>query len=311
MMLLAVASSSAQMRDINPGDWRSCTSLHGVVSRTQGAAFGASVELRGAFDIAKAHASSIFNGTFDFDCVAAGDYNLRVLDISGKVIQTSLITVRGSFDSVHVVLSNPQTERLDSPWVSLRHLQRKVDKKAERELHKAYDAVERGSLEKAVQHSREAIARDPGYPEAWLQLGYAQARMERYEEAAEQFSKAAELDPEYVRAHYNLALAMLRLRRYDGAEQAARQALKLARPLPEMSFTLGVSLGAQRRNLDEAIEHLDRAAASDPRARLAAVRFLAEAGRLRDAATRLEQYLRVSGDTPDRRNLEMLLAQLK
>jgi len=106
-------------------------------------------------------------------------------------------------------------------------------------------------------------------------------------------------------------LAMLHLKRYDAAEQAARQALKLARPLPDMHFALGVSLGAQKRNLDEAVEHLDRAAASHPRARLAAIGFLAEAGRRSDAASRLEQYLRLSGDSPDRKNLELLLAQLK
>ena len=78
-----------------------------------------------------------------------------------------------------------------------------------------------------------------------------------------------------------------------------------------MDFALGLSLGAQRRNLDEAIEHLDRAAASHPRARLAAVKFLAEAGRRSDAAGRLEQYLRVSGDSADRKDLESLLARLK
>jgi tetratricopeptide (TPR) repeat protein len=72
--------------------------------------------------------------------------------------------------------------------------------------------------------------------------------MKKYEEAAEHFAAAAELDPGYVLARCNLATAMLHLKRYDAAEKAARKALTLARPLPEMSFILGLSLGAQRRN---------------------------------------------------------------
>ena len=264
-----------------------------------------------SFDILQAPSSPINNGAFDFTCVDAGDYDLRVLDIRGKIIHSERIDLRGSMNSVHVLLSNPETERPASQWVSVRQLQRKTDRKAEREVRKAHAAAERGSFDEAIEHSREALARDPAYPQAWLELGSVYARMKQYEQAAGHFEKAAELDPDYVPAHRNLALAMLYLKRYDAAEEAARQALKLARPLPEMHFALGVSLGAQRRNLDEAIEHLDRAAASHPRARLAAVQFLVEAGRRSDAASRLEQYLRVSGDSPDRKNLELLLAQLK
>ena len=78
-----------------------------------------------------------------------------------------------------------------------------------------------------------------------------------------------------------------------------------------MHFALGVSLGAQGRNLDEAVHHLVRASQSFPRARLAAVRILAEAGRRSDAATRLEQYLRTSGDVGNRKELETLLTNLK
>jgi Tfp pilus assembly protein PilF len=312
LLFVGVSSSDAQMPRIDPVESRSCTSVHGVVSQMQGSALGVSIELRGLFDITRAHSSAISNGYFDFTCVTAGDYHLRVYDRTGKVIHSNQIVVGGAFfSSVHVLISNPHAERPDSPWVSVRQLQRKTDKKAERELRKAHAAAERGKVDEAIQHSREALARDPDYPQAWLELGEVHARMNRYEEAAEHFSRAAELDPEYVQAHRNLALAMLHLKRYDAAEEAARRALKLARPLPEMHFALGVSLGAQRRNLNEAIEHLDRAAASHPRARLAAVRFLAEAGRRSDAARRLEQYLSLSGDSPDRKNLESLLARLK
>jgi Tfp pilus assembly protein PilF len=311
LLLVSVQSSDAQMRDLRAADGHACSALFGVVSQGPGSASGVSIEVRGRFDITQAHSSPIANGAFDFTCVAVGDYTLRVIDIKGNTIHSEQIEVSGQMNSVHVLLSSTQAERPASQWISVRQLQRKTDKKAERELGKAHAAVERGAYSEAVEHSRKALARDPEYPQAWLELGYVYARISQYEDAAAHFTRAADLDPEYLPAQRNLALAMLQLKRYDAAEAAARQALKLARPLPEMDFTLGVSLGWQRRNIDEAIQHLDRAAASHPRARLAAVRFLAEAGRRKEAVTRLEQYLRVLGDSPDRKDLESLLAYLK
>jgi tetratricopeptide (TPR) repeat protein len=106
-------------------------------------------------------------------------------------------------------------------------------------------------------------------------------------------------------------MVMLKLERYAAAEEPARRALKIASPLPQMHFALGVSLAGQGRNLEEAILHFDRAAKSFPRARLAAVRLLVHAGRRSDAAGRLEEYLRASGDIDNRKELETLLANLK
>jgi tetratricopeptide (TPR) repeat protein len=222
-----------------------------------------------------------------------------------------MIDVRTGSNSVQVTLSSVQGERPASPWVSARQLKRKPNGKAERELRKARAALESGRFDEAIQHSSKALALDPTYPEALVALGVAQSRLGRFEEASEQFTKAAELDPAYESAHSNLAIAMLRLRRFGAAEEAARRSLKIVRPLPTMDYVLGVSLGAQNRNLDEAIEHLDQAAGSHPRAGVAAAQLLIEAGRRSDAAKRLGKYLRVCGDVQDRKDLESLLAQLK
>jgi hypothetical protein len=141
------------------------------------------IDLRGLFDITYAQSSRIINGSFDFSCVVAGDYTLQVTDMRGRSIHSEQITVRGGgLESVHITLSTPEAQRPASPWVSVRQLQRKTDKKAERELRKAHAAAERGSFHEAIQHSREALARDPAYPQAWLELGYANARMKKYEE---------------------------------------------------------------------------------------------------------------------------------
>jgi tetratricopeptide (TPR) repeat protein len=141
-------------------------------------------------------------------------------------------------------------------------------------------------------------------------LGVAYAGMERHDEALKHFTKATELDPDSALAHSNLAITMLRLQRYQPAEQEARRALKLGGSLPQMEFALGVSLGAQGKQLDEAVQHLDRAGSDIPRAKIAAVKLLAAAGRRDDALHRIEQYLRNSGNTQERNDLESLRSSL-
>ena len=178
-------------------------------------------------------------------------------------------------------------------------------------MRKAYAALERYRFDEAADYSQRALSRDPENTLAIVGLGVAYAGLEKYEEATDQFSRAAKIDPESVSAHSNLAIVMLRQQRWDLAEQEARRALTIAHPLPQMHYVLGLSLGAQGRNVEEALANLDRAAAAFPRARVASVRVLLDAGRATDAATRAEQYLRVSGNGDERKELESLLAQLQ
>jgi Flp pilus assembly protein TadD len=305
-----VPSSRAQWRPSGDRSLPSCSDVVGSVYQAPGAAWGAHVDLRG-FSDALPQSSVIANGMFEFRCVPHGAYDLRVLDSRGKVIHSEQVEVGAGFNSVHITLRQEQTEQPVSPWVSLRQLKRKTDRKAEDQLRKAYAAADRSKFDEAALHARKALERDPAYPEAFVMLGAACSRLQRNEEAAEHFSKAVELDPDSVLAHGNLAMTMLKLERYAAAEEPARRALKLASPLPQMHFALGVSLAGQGRNLDEAILHFDRASKSFPRARLAAVTLLVHTGRRSDAATRLEEYLRAPGDIDNRKELETLLTNLK
>jgi tetratricopeptide (TPR) repeat protein len=309
-VLAFVPKSHAQTRHRDPFNWQSCNVLDGLLLRGKGETGGVRVEVR-RFSEPLPQSTGISNGSFTFTCLAEGTYDLRVIDAQGKIIHAELTEVGPGANSVQVLMSGPQTPGSDSPVVSIRQLMRKSDAKAERDIRKAYAALERQRFDEAVGHSQRALSRDPENPQALVGLGEAYAGLKRYEEAADQFARAAKVDPDSLSAHSNLAIVMLRRQRWDAAEQAARRALNIAHPLPQMHYVLGLSLGLQRRNIEEAIENLDRAATAYPRARVAAVRVLMDAGRRTDAAGRLELYLRSSDGGEERKELESLLAQIR
>jgi hypothetical protein len=128
--------------------------MEGVVYQTPGAVAGAHAELRGTADGGLPHSSAIADGMFHFRCVPHGVYDLRVLDSRGNVIHSEQIESGPGINSVHITLHQVQTERPAPPWVSVRQLKRKTDRKAENELQKAYAAADRSRFDEAVLHAR-------------------------------------------------------------------------------------------------------------------------------------------------------------
>ena len=76
---------------------------------------------------------------------------------------------------------------------------------------------------------------------------------------------------------------LMLMKRYEQAEAIARQVLQGQEGLSGMHEVLAVSLFRQRRHPGEAYEHLERAAAELPIARLLAANALAATGRITEA----------------------------
>jgi predicted TPR repeat methyltransferase len=74
-----------------------------------------------------------------------------------------------------------------------------------------------GCIEEAIAGYREAVAVDPMFAEAHLNLGRALARQLRLEEAIEPLRRALELRPDDLSIYKQLALAFRRMRRNDEA----------------------------------------------------------------------------------------------
>lgn len=105
---------------------------------------------------------------------------------------------------------------------------------------------------------------------ASLQAAYADIlrQEEQYEEAIEAYSATLALVdadlPRYWFIHYARAISYHELDNWDLAEADFRRALELNPEQPQVLNYLGYSLVEQRRNLDEALDMIERAVAARP-----------------------------------------------
>lgn len=99
-------------------------------------------------------------------------------------------------------------------------------------------------------------------------LGDMLRREERYSEAAEAYERAIALIDEIEERHwvliYTHAIALERMGEWDRAEPEFRRALEFVPDEPQVLNYLGYSLIEQRRNLDEALDMIERAVDGDP-----------------------------------------------
>jgi folate-binding protein YgfZ len=182
----------------------------------------------------------------------------------------------------------------------------------------AVDAFAADREDEAVRLLERALAVCPGHADASESLGVILGRHGRYGEAIALMRRLLEIDPTSVMAHSNLSLFFNRLGRIEEAEQAAAEAARAAmlrekgaRELEEEGRLRSAAAAEDRRRraamfrevlaidrddalanlgigrvlveegrLGEAIDHLERALAADPRYSAA---FL-ELGRAREAA---------------------------
>jgi len=93
-------------------------------------------------------------------------------------------------------------------------------------FRKAYEAVEKGELQKAEELYKQCLELNP-VPEIWNNLGNVYRRMERNARAIECYQKAIELSKDYAPAYVNLASALLNLERYDNAKLLLLRAIQI------------------------------------------------------------------------------------
>jgi tetratricopeptide (TPR) repeat protein len=90
---------------------------------------------------------------------------------------------------------------------------------------------------------------------------------------------AVKLDPEAPLAHCNLAGALGVAGNLTEGEEVARRAVALDPSMSRPRYLLALSLYAQRKNADEALQHLSRIVTDYPRANKLAAAVLWQAGR--------------------------------
>ena len=225
-------------------------------------------------EIAEPHGSGLLerapvqtDGRFRVPGLPPGVYRVRVLTLHGDVLQEESVTAPVAGLVYQIRLPAPRGESAGGPvsWRRLRHRPPKAVQKLWRQAVAAADRGDHGAARAALEL---AVAQDPDYFEALVNLGVERYRQGDAAGALAAFEAALRIDPDSPQALSNRALALLRLGRYAEAEQAARRALQLEESATS-HYLVGLSLANQGQNWEEARSHLQAAEARHPEARAA------------------------------------------
>ena len=102
-----------------------------------------------------------------------------------------------------------------------------------------------GELDAAVENYRQATSINPGYAEAYFNIGIVLARKHELEESARAYNKAITVKPDYADAYNNLGNSLRDLKRDKEAEIAYRQALHIKEDYADAHYNLGNILQSQ------------------------------------------------------------------
>jgi predicted O-linked N-acetylglucosamine transferase (SPINDLY family) len=120
-----------------------------------------------------------------------------------------------------------------------------------------------GNTENAIASYTRAIKLEPGYAEAYCNLGVALQHLGRNQEAISSYSKAIQLQPGYANAHFSLGSALKNVGRHVEAVTSYTRAIKLKPDYAEAHNNLGNALKFLGRN-EEASASFTRAIQLNP-----------------------------------------------
>jgi tetratricopeptide (TPR) repeat protein len=272
---------------------------------------GLDIELVGRDKSAKQRVHVSNNGNFDFQPVPAGGYQFRVIDRTGAVIHEQSELLGSTPNFVLLLIPDPRSEVSARNTVSLVSLQHKTPARAWDAFRAAQKAGSAGDTEKCIQRLNDALSMDPDFAEAQSDLAARYAKMGRIDEALQHAQTAFRVNSALPEAGCNFALLLVSLKRYPEAETVARRLLSGPSYLPELHGVLAISLIGQRRNLDEAFDHLRQAATEIPFITLLAARALAEIGEPTLAVNQVQTYLQSSAHECERHELEAWVSSVQ
>lgn len=191
-----------------------------------------------------------------------------------------------------LALHGGQTKQPQASPVPPKQAAREGNPKAAIEFRKSQEAFNDGRLDKAIQYLRNGIALDPSNTDAYNDLGVIYANSNQPLKALEAFSAMVEIDPQCFRGYINLAYLLQAQQRYPDAERAARRAVDLRKMDLKARYLLGISLAAQKKNMEEAMENLAASAEEFPDAHLEMSRILIEQGQFDRAMRELQTFTR-------------------
>jgi len=212
--------------------------------------------------------SACFISGFNSECFAQGG---------------SLVVRRGGSGPWANLITGNQT-------VSVTRLRHRPGKRAAAAFRRAAQYLEKEQTIRAAEELEQAVASDPEFSEAQSNLGAVYADLNRIEDAERQFQRAVQLDEDTSVYHSNWAYTLLRLGRYSQGRQEARAALQLDATNTTAHFILGWELSHHPEQRDEAVGHLQSAAARFPEAHYILATLWRFKGNRESAAREMNAY---------------------
>ena len=151
---------------------------------------------------------------------------------------------------------------------------------------------QKGQIEQAIVHFREALRINPAYLEAHYNFGNALLQRGQTEEAIARFREALRINPAYSEAHNSLGVALLQKGQTEEAIAHFREALRINPAYSEAHYNLGNAF-RKTGQTEEAIAHFREALRINPAYleamnNLACNLAIAGDGRLRNGREALE-----------------------
>jgi tetratricopeptide (TPR) repeat protein len=215
------------------------------------------------------------DGSFVFRNLPYGSYYLRVATPDDQVIQQQVVIVGVATPRVIVQLQQAAQERPTGQVVSVQALRHPPSKKAFRAMAEAQKLSESGEYAEAAVQLELAIRESPWFAEAHTNLAAQRIRLRQNEEGLREANLAMSIAGPNARDLVNAAVAQDALQESGEAIALARRALQLEPASAKAHLLLGRLLAARRETLEEALLHLDRAAAETPVAKALAQRIRA------------------------------------
>ena len=113
------------------------------------------------------------------------------------------------------------------------------------ESNLGYALYQKGELEEAIKHYKEALEIKPNFVSARTSLGVVLAKNGQEDEAVEQYRMALEIDPYYGDAHYNLGVYLAEKGELAEAITEYRKVLEINPDNAEAHCNLGAALFAK------------------------------------------------------------------
>lgn len=195
------------------------------------------------------------SGTFDFNNIQNGDYELTVTAGLDEVRQR--IDVHGTGATVNLRMSRPASAEAGSN-TSVSIAQLKVPGKARNAYKKAQAAMTKQELEAASRYVEEALAIHPEYSEALTLRGILKLDAGKIEAACQDFDHAIKADNNYSVAYFALGAAYNMASRFDDALRTIDRGLALSPTSWQAYFEMGKAfLG--KGSYEAAVRQLNKA----------------------------------------------------